>query len=108
MDSVTHEGEPYATVRVYKGASTKGDADAMSVTDANGNISQKVNGKGRYTIVMSSVGRKTIRRSVSLNGQRTFDLGTMYVEDDEKQLAQLVEDICYGNAARFIGIDKNQ
>ena len=28
--------------------------------------------------------------------------------DDEKQLAQLVEDICYGNAARFIGIDKNQ
>ena len=87
MDSVTHEGEPYATVRVYKGASTKGDADAMSVTDANGNISQKVNGKGRYTIVMSSVGRKTIRRSVSLNGQRTFDLGTMYVEDDEKQLA---------------------
>ena len=28
--------------------------------------------------------------------------------DDEKQLARLVEDICYGNAARFIGIDKNQ
>ena len=28
--------------------------------------------------------------------------------DDEKQLARLVEDICYGNAARFIGVDKNQ
>ena len=44
MDSVVHKGEPYATVRVYKGSSTKGDADAMSVTDANGNISQKVTG----------------------------------------------------------------
>lgn len=44
QDSVTHEGEPYATVRVYKGTSTKGSADAMSVTDADGNILQKRHG----------------------------------------------------------------
>lgn len=86
MDSVVHKGEPYATVRVYKGSSTKGDADAMSVTDANGNISQKVTGRGRYTVVMSSVGRKTIVRTVNLDGSGTIDLGTMYVVDDSKQL----------------------
>lgn len=86
MDSVSHKGEPYATVRVYKGSSTKGSADAMSVTDADGNISQKVAGNGRYTIVLSSVGRKSIVRTVNLDGKGTLNLGTMYVTDDAKQL----------------------
>lgn len=86
QDSVTHEGEPYATVRVYKGTSTKGSADAMSVTDADGNILQKVTGRGRYTIVISSVGRKTIVRQLMLEGQKTINLGTLYVEDDTRQL----------------------
>lgn len=86
MDSVSHKGEPYATVRVYKGSSAKGSADAMSVTDADGNISQKVAGSGRYTIVLSSVGRKSIVRTVNLDGKGTVNLGTMYVTDDAKQL----------------------
>lgn len=86
IDSLTHQGEPYATVRVYKGTKTDGDAAAMSVTDADGRISQTVNGRGRYTVVMSSVGRKAIRRTVSLSGQKTIDLGTMYVVDDATQL----------------------
>ena len=77
QDSVTHEGEPYATVRVYRGTSTKGSADAMSVTDADGNILQKVTGRGRYTIVISSVGRKTIVRQLLREGQTTINLGTL-------------------------------
>lgn len=85
-DSTTHEGEPYATVRVYKGTNTKGDADAMSVTDADGNINQKVNGRGRFTIVLSSVGRKTVERKITLSGQKALDLGTIYIVDDAKQL----------------------
>lgn len=86
LDSVTHEGEPYATVRVYKGTNTKGSADAMSVTDEQGHVSQSVSGRGLYTVVLSSVGRKTIMKGVNLSGQRSVDLGTMYIEDDAQQL----------------------
>lgn len=86
IDSVAKVGEPYATVRVYKGRDIGGNAVAMSVTDKDGNIVQKVAGRGRYTIVMSSVGRKTVTRRITLNGEKTFDLGAIYVADDEKQL----------------------
>lgn len=86
VDSVTHEGEPYATVRVYKGA-IKGTAEAMSVTDADGKIEQKIDGRGTYHVVVSSVGRKTIRRDVHLSGQSAIDLGTLYATDDAMQLS---------------------
>jgi hypothetical protein len=84
-DSLTKESEPYATVRVYKGNNKK-NAVAMSVSDSNGRVSQKVTGKGSYTIHISSMGRKDIVRTLTLDGKATIDLGTLYVVDDAKQL----------------------
>ena len=46
------------------------------------------------------------RKVVAAEGAGLVERGEY--PDDEKQLARLVEDICDGNAARFIGIDKNQ
>ena len=85
IDSLTQETEPYATVRVYKGNDMK-NAVAMSVSDINGKINQKVTGKGTYTMQISSMGRKDIRRKLTLGGKETIDLGTLYMVDDAKQL----------------------
>lgn len=40
LDSLTHEGEPYATIRVYKGKKSETPV-AMSVTAEDGKFSQK-------------------------------------------------------------------
>ena len=91
-DSLTQEGEPYATVRVYKGQGTgnkaqaKNEPVAMSVSGLDGDFRQVVNGKGTYTITFNSVGRKEIKRSVTLDGKNTVNLGTLWMVDDAKQL----------------------
>ena len=87
-DSLTQEGEPFATIRVYKGEGTKVAKEpmAMSVSTLEGNFHQTVNGKGKYTITFNSVGRKEVRRSVTLDGKNTVDLGTLWMVDDAHQL----------------------
>lgn len=98
-DSLTQEGEPFATIRVYKGegatergsAGTKGtktakEPVAMGVSTQDGGFSQKVVGKGTYTITFNSVGRREIRRTVTLDGKNTIDLGTLLFSDDTNQL----------------------
>ena len=49
LDSLTHEGEPYATIRVYKGKKSETPV-AMSVTAEDGKFSQKVTGQGSYIV----------------------------------------------------------
>ena len=49
LDSITRESESFATIRVFK----NGKLDkpiAMSVTDDNGKILQKVEGTGNFTL----------------------------------------------------------
>ena len=60
MDKNLNEGEPFATVRVFKvGKSDK--PIAMFITDENGRFKQEVKGKGKYDIVFSSVGKDELR-----------------------------------------------
>ena len=56
-DSISNETEPYATIRVYRSAKT-GKPVYMSTTGLDGEINQKVEGKGRFIITFSSVGKK--------------------------------------------------
>ena len=63
LDSLTHEGEPYATIRVYKGKKSETPV-AMSVTGQDGMFSQKVTGQGSYLVSFTSIGRKEILRKV--------------------------------------------
>jgi len=86
LDSLTHEGEPYATIRVYKGKKSETPV-AMSVTAEDGKFSQKVTGQGSYIVSFTSMGRKEILRRVQLTeAGGTIDLGNLLVQDDTKQL----------------------
>ena len=86
LDSLTHEGEPYATIRVYKGKKSETPV-AMSVTEKDGKFSQKVTGQGSYIVSFTSMGRKEILRKVQLTeAGGIIDLGKLLVQDDTKQL----------------------
>jgi len=86
LDSLTHEGEPYATIRVYKGKKSETPV-AMSVTEKDGKFSQKVTGQGSYIVSFTSMGRKEIVRRVQLTETGgIIDLGNLLVQDDTKQL----------------------
>ena len=86
LDSLTHEGEPYATIRVYKGKKSETPV-AMSVTGQDGKFSQKVTGQGSYLVSFTSMGRKEILRKVQLTATGgIINLGKLLVLDDTKQL----------------------
>lgn len=87
-DSITHQGEPYATVRVFKEGEMEKPV-AMSLTDANGVFSQTVTGKGNYVVSFSSVGRKEIIRKLSLNGESALNLDSLWVQDDAQTLGNV-------------------
>lgn len=85
MDKNLNEGEPFATVRVFKvGKSDK--PIAMFITDENGRFKQEVKGKGKYDIVFSSVGKDELRQTIELGNENPIDLGTVYVKDSETML----------------------
>ena len=58
----------------------------MGVSGLEGEFQQKVSGKGKYTITFNSVGRKEIRRAVTLDDKSTIELGTLWITDDAQQL----------------------
>ncbi len=85
MDSLTHEVEPYATVRVFR----EGKMDkpvAMSITGAEGEISQTVDAPGCYLLVISSMGKQEILRKLEINGEPSVHLGNVYTADAAKEL----------------------
>lgn len=85
-DSLLNETEPYATVKVYE-AGNLNKPVAMSVTDADGNINQTVNGNGKYIISFYSVGKSEVRRNIDLNGENgNLNLGTVFTKEDPRAL----------------------
>lgn len=88
VDSLTHETEPFATIRIFKSKISEKPA-YMLVADENGKFSQVVQGSGQYVITFNSVGRKEIVRRLKLSSDNNsvLNLGTLLVQDDPKQLA---------------------
>ncbi len=84
VDQTLGEGEPYATVRVMKAGSEK--AAAQFLTDVEGRFSQPVNGRGKHTIVFSSVGKEDLRRDIELTGSGTLNLDTLYIKENPTAL----------------------
>lgn len=87
-DSITQETEPYATVRIYK-ADNRQKPVAMSLTDADGRISQQLKGSGRYIITFTAVGKAAKEQSLTLSGQHSIDLGTVFLHDDSQSLGEV-------------------
>lgn len=87
VDSLTREGEPFATIRVYKANDDK-EPVAMGTTDLEGRFEQAVKRAGDYRVLFSSVGRKNINIPFSISkGQTTLSLDTIYVTDDITRLS---------------------
>jgi len=86
VDSLTSQGEPYVTIRVYK--ERKSDKPlAMWVTNIDGTFAHTVNGQGNFFISFSSMGRKDIIRNVQLSATGgEIDLGKLLIQDNAKQL----------------------
>ena len=86
VDSLTHESEPYATIRITLDKSPEKPV-RMNVTDAKGKFQEKLPQTGNYTLQITSVGKRTVvRRFTITNNQRVADLGTLYTCDDAQML----------------------
>ena len=85
MDKSLNEGEPYATIRVFKAGKTDKPI-AMFITDENGHFRQELKGKGKFDIVFSSVGKEELRQTIELGNDNAIDLGTIYTKDSETML----------------------
>lgn len=85
VDATLQEGEPYATVRIFKKGNQK--PAAMCVTDLDGRFSQEIAGNGNYVVQMSSIGKVDASREITLSGQDQIDLGNVAMKEDATMLA---------------------
>jgi len=89
LDSLTQEGEPYATIKIVK-KETPAKALKMLVTNMKGQFQEKIAGHGNFIMMITSVGRKAIVKNFSVkSGEKLIDFGTLYIKDDAKELGQV-------------------
>ncbi len=89
LDSLSQEGEPYATIRIVKKeAPTK--SVKLAVTDTNGKFQEQITGSGNYVMSITSIGKLAVVKEFTLKPEnKTMDLGIMYTGDDANQLAEV-------------------
>lgn len=93
-DSVTHEGEPYATLTIARADSTAKPVK-QALTDIKGRFSISSSGTGSYLLMVRSMGRKPMQRAYTVDATtRTIDLGTLLLQDGGNQL-ETVEVVAY-------------
>ena len=89
LDSLTQEGEPYATIKIVK-KNAPARALKMLVTDMKGKFQEKVPGSGDFIMTITSMGRNSIVKNFSVQpGEKLVDFGTMYVTDASHELGQV-------------------
>ncbi len=86
LDSLTNEGEAYATIAITT-KEKPDEAIKKLVTDNKGKFAIPLIQNGEYTITLSSLGRKAVKREFSIkDGDKTVDLGTLYISDAAREL----------------------
>lgn len=89
LDSLTQEGEPYATIKIVK-KEAPANALKMLVTDMKGKFQEKVPGTGHFVMTISSIGRNTIVKDFTVKaGEKLVDFGTLYITDASNELGQV-------------------
>ena len=89
IDKTQGVGEPFATVRVFKqGNTTK--AEAMFLTDVDGIFSHEVNGKGQFDVIVSSLGKNELKKTIELTGSGVVDMDTLYLTENANELEGVV------------------
>lgn len=89
LDSLTQEGEPYATIKIVK-KEAPANALKMLVTDMKGKFQEKVPGTGNFVMTITSVGRSAIVKDFTVQaGEKVVDFGTLYIVDASNELGQV-------------------
>ena len=89
LDSLTQEGEPYATIKIVK-KEAPAKALKMLVTDMKGQFQERVPGTGNFVMTITSVGRTPIVKDFSVKaGEKLVDFGTLYIVDASNELGQV-------------------
>lgn len=87
VDSLTLEGEPYATIKIVE-KNAPDTAVKMAVTDMQGNFKEKMNARpGMYVITITSIGKSTVVKDFEVKpGAKEVDLGTLYTSEATNEL----------------------
>ena len=86
VDSLTNEGEPYATIRIALTDNPQKPV-RLAVTTDNGKFNEKLNQPGNYIISFTSVGKNIIQRNFSLTENTpNADLGTILISESNEML----------------------
>lgn len=80
LDSLSREAEVGAVIQFFKSGDEK--PAAYSVTDSLGHFERTMSGQGDYVLLLQNMGRKTVSRGFTLNGQADLDLGEILLQDD--------------------------
>ena len=88
-DSLSNAAEPYATVRVYRADDREGKPIGMSLTGKNGEIRQNIEENGDFLLTISSVGKKDVRRRITVSGETVIKLGDILTCDDTHTLGSV-------------------
>ena len=86
IDSLLNESEPYVTIRITRKQAPEKPVK-LAVTDEKGQFNEKLTEAGHYLIQLSSVGKQTVTREFTLDGnQKVADLGTLYTAEATEML----------------------
>jgi hypothetical protein len=85
-DSLTNEGEPYATIRIALTENPQNPV-RMAVTADNGKFNEKLTQAGSYIITFSSGGKNTVQRKFTLTENDPHaNLGTILISESTEML----------------------
>lgn len=86
VDSLTNEGEPYATIRIFTSTNTQKPVYA-AVTQTNGKFNEKLKAAGEYIIQFTSVGKNLVSRTFSVSeAEPVANLGTLLISESAEML----------------------
>lgn len=87
LDSLTMEGEPYATIRIVK-KEAPAKPVKLAVTDTQGKFQEQITGSGNYVLTISSIGKTAVVKEFTLAPEnKIMDFGNLYTNDDANELA---------------------
>ncbi|MDR1161697.1 MAG: TonB-dependent receptor [Tannerellaceae bacterium] len=90
VDSLTSETVPYATLRIALVTAPQTPLKLLAC-DENGKFESTLNVAGNYTMSLQSVGKSPATKTFTISANsKTVDLGTLYMHDDNQQLAEVM------------------
>lgn len=85
MDQTLGESEPYATIRIFK-QGKQDKAVAMFLTDAEGNFKQEIKGEGTFDLIVSSIGKEDLKKTIVLGKEKVLNLDTLFIKENASTL----------------------